>query len=488
MAAVGKIGVRQNFSKIRAYFAKTLRFNPLPGSFSGSQGDPDFLAAKIARQLLPWRWPLMALLGLVILVIEIEEHIFYDAELADYRFDAAFVREIILYVFFIPLTGGIVLELIDRLRLDRHHITRHLHRQQELNQQLINILEWDELTNLLVRFPRRIAPFTDIFLLVYNRERTRLELAAEWREPGSQTAPAFRTPAADCTQIQSCSVPSLAPCRCAGHQANTAQENYYCLPLVHGNRPIALLHFYLPPKYSLTTYQVAILNGLAPSMALALDGLRPKHLLTQIEATEAERRRIARHLHDTLGQHLGYLRLKLDHLTGGDVLWEIAALKQELGRMRDIANEAYEQMRGTLASLHPSYSTDLATGLLTQARLVSQQAHFEVALSSEGQARLISPVVQRQILYLFQEALTNVARHAQAQQVRLKLQWLEQTLKITLVDDGRGFEPAVVPGVNHFGLAIMHERAEEINGRLTVISRPEAGTEIILELPLGPTR
>ncbi len=491
MATVSNVGFGQNFfSKIKVYLAKILAFNLFPAGFSRNQGEPHFIVAKIARQFLPWRWPLMALLSLVVFIVEAEEHIPESVQLTDYLFDFEFVREIIVYGLLFPLIGGIVLEMVERLRLDRRHVTRHLHRQQELNQQLVNILEWDELTNLLVRFPRSIAPFTGIFLLIYNHDRTKLELAAEWRDPRSQVPSPIVLQPTDlghmCAFVHSFSMNSLAPCHCLDNPASSDQDNYYCLPLVHGNLPIALLHFYLPPNISLTTYQVAILNGLAPSMALALDSIQPKRLMTQTEATEAERRRIAQHLHDTLGQHLGYLRLKLDHLTGDDVLWEIAAVKQELGHMRDIANEAYEQVRGTLASLHPPNSTDLATALLAQAKLVSQQTNFEVEFSSEGESRPLSPIVQQQILYLFQEALTNVAKHADAHGVRINLLWLEKALKITLADDGRGFEPKFIQTEGHFGLVIMHERAEEINGHLTIISHPDVGTEVILQLPLDP--
>jgi signal transduction histidine kinase len=202
-------------------------------------------------------------------------------------------------------------------------------------------------------------------------------------------------------------------------------------------------------------------------------------------ATRAERRRIARELHDTLGQNLGYVRLKLDQLTGDDALQEVAAIREELERMRDSANAAYHQMRETLAILHPLSSTDLATALLTQARLVGEQANFEVKLTNEGQSHPLSPLMQHEVLSLFQEALTNVAKHARAQHVGILLTWAADALTIRLLDDGQGFEPEAIQPNGNFGLTIMQERAEEINGTLTLTSRPDIGTQVTLQLPLS---
>jgi len=93
-------------------------------------------------------------------------------------------------------------------------------------------------------------------------------------------------------------------------------------------------------------------------------------------------------------------------------------------------------------------------------------------------------VVQQQVLYLFQEVLTNVAKHAKAQQVGIDLLWSETALTVKLSDDGQGFDPEIIQPEGHFGLMLMRERAREINGRLTLTSNPAAGTNLTLWLPL----
>jgi PAS domain S-box-containing protein len=199
---------------------------------------------------------------------------------------------------------------------------------------------------------------------------------------------------------------------------------------------------------------------------------------------ERERARIARNLHDSLGHSLGYLHLKLDQLTSQDGLGQRKAVRQELVQMRDVANQAYELVRGMLAALLPSNASDLTTALLVQARSVCGRAGIKVQVNSEGQPRRLSPIVQQQLVYLFQEALVNVEKHANARQVDVNLAWGEDNLTLSLSDDGRGFDPEEVRADGHFGLAIMQERAQEIDGQLSLSSCPDSGTELVLRLPL----
>ena len=225
-------------------------------------------------------------------------------------------------------------------------------------------------------------------------------------------------------------------------------------------------------------------------MALALDDLRPQRAaLTRAKASRAERRRIARQLHDTLGQSLGYLHLKLDQLSGDHDLEEIQAIRAELERMRDVASEAYEQVRGALTRLQPVQSDeDVTAALLSQARALANQAGFEVQMAAEGQPRPLAPRVRHHILRIFQEALTNVAKHARARNVWINLTWTEDAVTFQLTDDGCGFDRDAIRLDGHYGLSIMEERAREIEGRLTLSSCLVEGTRTTLELSLSPMR
>jgi signal transduction histidine kinase len=203
---------------------------------------------------------------------------------------------------------------------------------------------------------------------------------------------------------------------------------------------------------------------------------------------QAERHRIARDLHDSLAQDLGYLRLKLDQLSHNSALQEIAAVRQELDLTSEIAGAAYEQVQGELVYLYHSSSRDLQTALLGQARFIASRAGFQVQFTSEGVPRSIPPDVQNHLFYLLREALTNVEKHAAARSVRIKLEWTPDTLSVTLADDGRGFEPDTIVPDGHLGLAIMRERAKEVSALYALTSHPGVGTQLTLCLPIASTR
>jgi signal transduction histidine kinase len=222
-------------------------------------------------------------------------------------------------------------------------------------------------------------------------------------------------------------------------------------------------------------------------MALAIDNGRPQRAArVRVEAGKVERQRLARELHDTLGQSLGYVHLKLDQLADGDALTEIEVMRKELERIRDVADRAYEQVRGTLTDLRSVRSSDLATALLGQARTVGERAGFKVQLTSEGKARALAPHIQQQVEGLCQEALSNVEKHAHARNVNINLSWAEDGLTVHLCDNGRGFKPEALQASGHYGLTIMRERAEELGGSITFASCPATGTQVKLQVPLNP--
>lgn len=200
-------------------------------------------------------------------------------------------------------------------------------------------------------------------------------------------------------------------------------------------------------------------------------------------ALAKERARIARDLHDSLGQSLGYLRLKLDQYTMDDISTDNGLLRQELLLMRDVANEAYELVRSMLAAARPSNSMALNTVLLAQAQSAGSRARFKVFFNNQGQPRPLPPIVQQQVLFICHEALNNIEKHAAANAVHIALKWEDNSLVLSLSDDGRGFCTDVPVGSDHFGLAIMQERASEINGRLSISSTPGSGTELLLQVP-----
>jgi two-component system nitrate/nitrite sensor histidine kinase NarX len=270
------------------------------------------------------------------------------------------------------------------------------------------------------------------------------------------------------------------------HHPESATLKGYCLPLMHGDSLLGLLHLYVPIKEILTAEQIRIFNRLAPSISSTIEAATPEDPESlRTAATRSERERIARLLHDTLGQSLSYLRSILEQFNMDDLYSRIASIQHDLDRMRDISNDAYEQIRQTLRSLQPQYEGNLSDTLHTIASKTAERAKFDLQYRVRGTNRQLLPAdVQRKLLLILREAINNIEHHAQAKVVNFSLLWEENDLTITLEDDGIGFDKDGITGFGHFGLQIMQQRVKEINGEIEVKSAPGQGTKIILCCPL----
>jgi signal transduction histidine kinase len=257
---------------------------------------------------------------------------------------------------------------------------------------------------------------------------------------------------------------------------------------MYKNEVTALLQIDLSSGDTLSHYKRKVLDRALVEISQAITNFQLQCLLeSQTEAVENERSRIARDLHDTLAQTIGYLRLKLDQFSEAGSQLKVADIQGDIVRMRDAAEEAHEQIRGTLADLEPVCLTDLATTLHERALVLGERQGFAIHMDRLGEPLTISPEVQRQVLYICRETLNNVGRHANAQEVDIQLQWGKDHLSLSIADDGFGFDTGAVPAGDHLGLSIMKQRAQELNGRITIRSSPGNGTEVFLWLPTAYT-
>lgn len=208
-----------------------------------------------------------------------------------------------------------------------------------------------------------------------------------------------------------------------------------------------------------------------------------------IEAQEAERRHIARELHDEIGQELTALKINLQaaHHPDGDM-----ELTSRLEDSMGIVERAIQQVRDMSLALRPSLLDDL--GLVAALRwLVDHQAQrsgFEARLEAEPARINVSPEVEIGCYRVVQEALNNIARHAQAHNVRVEVALREGELRLLIRDDGVGFDvKAARERASHgasMGLLTMSERTRLLGGRLEMKSAPGQGTEIRAVFPASP--
>jgi len=202
-----------------------------------------------------------------------------------------------------------------------------------------------------------------------------------------------------------------------------------------------------------------------------------------LEVQEAERRHLARELHDEVGQSLTGLRLLLD--PGADSVTDAARIKLE--QARGIVDEILERIRGLSFDLRPAVLDQLGLlpALLALFERYTEQTGVQVDFKHEGVDVRFPPEVETTAYRIVQEALTNVARHAGSGDVTVRVRADPDVLSLRIEDRGRGFDPEVALATTRSsGLAGMQERIMLLNGRLTIESSPGAGTQLTAELPL----
>jgi signal transduction histidine kinase len=200
-----------------------------------------------------------------------------------------------------------------------------------------------------------------------------------------------------------------------------------------------------------------------------------------VEAEERERRAISRELHDEVGQSLSALLIDVENLT--EMSSEDAVLRQGLHKIKTLAENCVNEVRNMALLLRPSMLDDLGlvAALDWQAREVSKRTGMFVDTIDENVSNNL-PEEHRTCVYrIVQEALNNCSKHAYAKNVRIVVRQEPNHLRVSIEDDGKGFDASRVRGL---GLVGMNERVSQLGGVLKVESDPARGTRLRVDLPL----
>ena len=204
-----------------------------------------------------------------------------------------------------------------------------------------------------------------------------------------------------------------------------------------------------------------------------------------VEVQEAERRAVARELHDEIGQLLTGLKLFLETSLHPSTDAQQSVLTDALGQL----NELMERVRQLSLSLRPQILDDL--GLLTAMewhfKRYEKQTGIHVTFKHSPFQGRLPPQIETAAFRIVQEALTNVARHAAVKEVAVRLWKQDDRLGLQIEDRGAGFDTAkAMSSRASSGLAGMHERAAMLAGQLIIESSPGAGACLTVELPITP--
>jgi signal transduction histidine kinase len=231
----------------------------------------------------------------------------------------------------------------------------------------------------------------------------------------------------------------------------------------------------------------------AAQAAVAMENAR-LHGQVQALAAVGEPERMARELHDSLAQALGYVRLQTATAREGLARGHDDVAEAALMQIGDVAGDAYGEVREAILGLRSGGERSLVDALGEYVRRYREQTDVEVSfeVGPHVAALRLAPAVEVQLVRIIQEAVANVRKHARTAQARLRLDLVTGAsgprLRALVADDGQGFDLQHSRREAHYGLAIMRERAEGVGGRLEIVSSPGRGTRVLVDMPIetGP--
>ena len=264
------------------------------------------------------------------------------------------------------------------------------------------------------------------------------------------------------------------------------RNRWFVMPLYLREHPVGIL---LVEESGLTRERESTLMTVANQAALALGTTilcidRARRL-----AVETERNRIARDIHDTVAQSLFGITYSLEACI--NMLPEKAdQVRGELIELRTLASHTHDEVRRSIFDLWPSALTIeiFMADLTNYINSCCRPRSFSVIFNHHGDFNSLSPGLRRTIYRMAQEALANSARHSGVNSARLCLTVADEEVFVDISDKGRGFnlEDALSRSVNreHFGLHGIQERARALGGDCEIVSSPNEGTRIMINLPI----
>jgi two-component system NarL family sensor kinase len=257
------------------------------------------------------------------------------------------------------------------------------------------------------------------------------------------------------------------------------------IPLYAQEKKLGVLNVASADWRELSPEDLRILYTVGDLLSIAIERARLFAKSVQLGAAE-ERNRLAREIHDTLAQGLSGIALQLET---ADALLDAGAEPERVAlavrQALDLARASLKEARRSVLDLRaaPLEGRSLVEALSALAQEWQAQAGAPLAFEVVSGHRPLPVRIEMGLYRIAQEALANVTRHAGASQVMLRLVTTPGLVRLTIEDNGRGFDPARVPA-GRYGLIGLNERAKLLGGTLRLDSSPGAGTCLEVEIPL----
>ena len=225
------------------------------------------------------------------------------------------------------------------------------------------------------------------------------------------------------------------------------------------------------------------LGELARRLNSMAEHLRTLMATRQDLAALEERNRIARELHDSVKQQVFAASMQLG-AARALMPEDNSPASQRLAEAERLTQQAQSELTALIHHLRPVALEGKGLVRALRELAVDWQRQTGIQTRCELPAELALPLPKEQALFrVAQEALSNIARHSQARTVYIHLTHEKDSVRLAILDDGAGFDPAALHA-DGFGLHSMHERVEELGGRLEVTSHPDQGTRLVVTMPV----
>jgi ligand-binding sensor domain-containing protein/two-component sensor histidine kinase len=244
--------------------------------------------------------------------------------------------------------------------------------------------------------------------------------------------------------------------------------------------------FVIKPPFYRTVWFSGLATLLLIGIIVTIYRLRVHAIRSQFDVILAERTRIAREIHDTLAQDFVGVSVQLEltaHLLSQSHVLEAS---EQVDRTRSLVREGLADARRSIWDLRSTGTQATLPTRLTRLLEQSSTEHRKTNVDIGGIYRALAPSLDNEVFRIAQEAIANIVRHAMATRVTLDLRYHPNDLTLTISDNGIGFQATdtTLAAKGHFGLQGMRERANQINGTLSVKSSSQSGTTVTLSVPL----
>lgn len=375
---------------------------------------------------------------------------------------------------------SLALDRLDRLS-DANALLFSLHR---VAQSLPASLDLSDVLDTTVARLRGLVEFDSVAVLVFD------DTDASWqviRREGSALparlgptelpAPLMRA----MTENRIVEAPDLSPPNGPGISPNSSSGIYTVLAARGSVIGLLAVESRRPDAFG--RRDVELLNGFVEPVALAIDNARWFSRLRTVGADE-ERTRIARDLHDNIGQSLAYLAFELDRIVKRESEGE--ELGGSLEQLRSDLRGVIGEVRDTLYDLRTDVSDQLEIGEVLEqfaSRLEERTKDLEIRVHADRSGPRLPLLQEREMWRVAQEALVNVERHADAETVSVRWRCDGEAAALEIADDGKGFPVGKAGRLDSYGIMGMRERASSIGATLEIHSEPDRGTVVRCLLP-----